>query len=76
MDFEILEEIINIETIAVGNSIREVARLQRVYGIGRGRKLKGITTVRLLDGTICKDEVHFGTKHMGLVKRKLKLNIF
>jgi len=29
------------ETIAVGSSIREVARLRRVYGQGRWRKRKG-----------------------------------
>lgn len=58
MSLEIIGEITNIETIAVGSSIREIARLRRVYGLGRWRKLKGIATVRLSDGTICEAEVH------------------
>jgi hypothetical protein len=37
--------------IAIGRSIREVARLRRVYGSGRWRKVKGFATVRLGDGT-------------------------
>jgi hypothetical protein len=45
MGFEIIGEITSVETIAVGRSIREVARLQKVYGPGRWRKLKGMATV-------------------------------
>jgi len=41
MPFEIVGEITQIETIAVGGSIRDLARLRRVYGRGRWRKLKG-----------------------------------
>src|SRR6266487_4466038 len=42
MDFEILGEITDIETIAVGRSIRELQRLRKVYGAGRWRKRKGM----------------------------------
>ena len=42
MDFEIVGKISDIETIAVGSSIREIARLRRAYGRGRWRKLKGV----------------------------------
>src|SRR6185436_4865007 len=38
--FEIIGDIVEIETIATGGSIRELARLQRLYGRGRWRKLK------------------------------------
>lgn len=31
MDFEIIGDITDIEVIAVGNSIREIARLRKVY---------------------------------------------
>ena len=72
MRFEILGEIINIETIAVGNSIREVARLQKIYGVGRWRKLKGIVMVRFPDGTICKAEVHWYEAH-GIGKKEIKI---
>jgi hypothetical protein len=46
MDFEIIGPIRAVQTIAVGSSIREVARLRRVYGRGRWRKLKGTATIR------------------------------
>jgi len=35
MNFEIIGEITDIETIAAGSSVREVARLRKVYGAGR-----------------------------------------
>jgi hypothetical protein len=35
MYFEIIGEIENIETIAVGKSIRDIARLRKQYGPGR-----------------------------------------
>ena len=35
MTFEIISEITDIETIAVGTRIRELARLRRKYGPGR-----------------------------------------
>jgi hypothetical protein len=52
MRFEILGEISDIETFATGSSIREIARLRRVYGRGRWRKRKGVARVRLSDGSI------------------------
>ena len=35
MQFEIIGEITDVETIAVSSSIREIARLRRIYGTGR-----------------------------------------
>jgi hypothetical protein len=46
MYFEIIGEITNVKTIAVGRRIRELARLREQYGPGRWRKLKGAATVR------------------------------
>jgi hypothetical protein len=46
VEFEIVGPVRNIETIAAGRAIREVARLRRQYGKGRWRKRKGIATVR------------------------------
>jgi hypothetical protein len=63
MYFEIIGEITNVETIAVGNAIRDIARLQKQYGQGRWRKLKGITTVRLASGRICRAEIHWYEAH-------------
>lgn len=59
MDFEIIGKISEIEVIAIGSRIRDVARLRKRYGTGRWRKLKGIATVRLIDGTIHTAEVHW-----------------
>jgi hypothetical protein len=63
MDFEIIGRIADIEVIAVGSRIRDLARLRRQYGRGRWRKLKGIATVRLIDGTIHTAEVHWYEAH-------------
>jgi len=72
MYFEIIGEIGNIETIAVGKSIRDIARLRKQYGPGRWRKLKGVATVRLFDGRIKKAEIHWYEAH-GIGKRKMKI---
>lgn len=40
MDFEIVGEIKQIETISRGSGIRNQARLHRQYGQGKWRKLK------------------------------------
>lgn len=72
MNFELFGEITNIETISVGSSIWEIGRLQKVYGSGRWRKLKGMATVRLSDGTICKAEVHWYEAH-GIGKKEIKI---
>jgi hypothetical protein len=52
MPFEILGQISEVETFAVGTGIREIARLRRIYGRGRWRKRKGIARIRLIDGSI------------------------
>jgi hypothetical protein len=57
--FEILEPVADAETIAVGSRIRELRRLQRVYGRGRWRKRKGTARVRLEDGSIRRAELHW-----------------
>ena len=72
MSFEIIGEITKTETIAVGRSIHEIARLRRVYGTGRWRKLKGMATVRLPDGMVCEAEVHWYEAH-GIGRREVKI---
>ena len=72
MTFEIIGQIINVEIIAVGNKIREIARLREQFGDGRWRKLKGETTVRLINGRIRRVEVHWYEAH-GIGKRKMKI---
>ncbi|ERT05509.1 hypothetical protein M595_4536 [Lyngbya aestuarii BL J] len=72
MNFRIIGEINDIETIAVGNSIRELERLRKVYGSSRWRKLKGIATIQLEDGTVYRAEVHWYEAH-GLGKKEMKI---
>lgn len=61
MRFEILGAISEIETIAAGSGIRELARLRKFYGRGRWRKRKGIARVRLRDGPVVPPK-YTGTK--------------
>jgi hypothetical protein len=74
MDFEIIGKITDIEPIAIGRSIRDLARLRRQYGKGRWRKLKGFATVRLEDGTVHTAEVHWYEAH-GIGKKEFKLKL-
>ena len=75
MNFEIIGDISNIEIIAVGNSIRELERLRRTYGSGRWRKLKGIASISLNEGTICDAELHWYEAH-GIGKKEIKIKRF
>ena len=71
--FKIIGKIDEVEIIAVGKSIRDLARLRREYGTGRWRKLKGIATVQLISGTIRLAEVHWYEAHgIGRVDHKIK----
>ncbi len=72
MYFEIIGHISDVETIAVGNKIRDLARLRREFGAGRWRKLKGVATVRLLSGRIRKVELHWYEAH-GIGRKKMKI---
>jgi hypothetical protein len=71
MDFVIHGEITDIETIAVGPGIRELARLEDSYGPGRWRKLKGKATIRLRTGRVRWAELHWYEAH-GIGRREIK----
>ena len=75
MNFEIVGEIDDIETIAKGPSVRERARLTAQFGRGRWRKLKGTAIVRLRDGSTGRAELHWYEAH-GIGRRKLKIKRF
>jgi hypothetical protein len=75
MYFEIIGDITQVETIAVGNSIRELPRLKEQFGAGRWRKLKGFAMVQLRDGTVREAEIHWYETH-GIGKRKMKIKRF
>lgn len=74
MDFEIISEITAVKVIATGTGIRDRARLRKMYGKGRWRKLKGIATVRLVDGALRLAEIHWYEAH-GIGKREVKLKL-
>ena len=72
MYFEIIGQITDAETIAIGSSIREIERLRKQFGAGRWRKRKGIATVRLINGRMRKVELHWYEAH-GIGKKKIKV---
>ena len=72
MHFQIVGEITDIEVIAVGSGVRIRPILQRQYGRGRWRKLKGVATVRLANGMMRLAEVHWFEAH-GIGKRKMRI---
>ena len=73
MNFEIIGEIPQIETIAFSHSIREINRLRKQFGTGRWRKRKGVATVCLGSGRICRVELHWYEAHgHGKIKMKIK----
>jgi hypothetical protein len=73
MDFELLSPISDVTVIAVGRKIRELRRLQKAYGRGRWRKLKGIALVKFnRTGIVRVEEVHWYEAH-GIGKREFKI---
>jgi hypothetical protein len=59
MSFEIVGTIYGLETISSGHGIRDLAELQKRFGHGKWRKVKGFATVRLADGRIAEAEIHW-----------------
>ena len=74
MDFEVVSEITDVKAIAVGAGIRDRARLRRLYGQGRWRKLKGIARIRLPNGRIRLAEIHWYEAH-GIGKKEFKFKL-
>ena len=72
MHFEIIGDIEDVETLAVGGRIRDIMRIQKQFGPGRWRKLKGMAKVRLQSGRICNAEVHWYEAH-GIGRKKMKI---
>lgn len=75
MHFEIINEIHDIKTIAVGGRIRDIMRLQKQFGIGRWRKMKGVAKIRLQSGRIRNAELHWYEAH-SIGKKKMKIKRF
>ncbi len=73
--FEIVGDVRDVETVATGRSIRELARLKKVCGGRRWRKLKGIAVVRLPDGSVARAEIHW-YEALGVGRKKVMINRF
>ncbi|MBU1616127.1 hypothetical protein KJ693_12580 [bacterium] len=71
MNFEIIGKITQIEAIATGKAIHDIARLRRLYGQGRWRKMKGVALIQLRSGRVCKTELHWYEAH-GIGKKEIK----
>ena len=72
MQFKIIGEIRDPETMAAGLGIRAPARLRQQYGEGRWRKRKGVATVELLGGEVRSAEIHW-YEATGIGKREFKI---
>lgn len=75
MEFEVIGDVVEIETIASGRGIRVLSRLVRQFGVGNWRKLKGLATIRLSSGEVVQAELHWYEAH-GIGKRKMKIKRF
>jgi hypothetical protein len=69
--FDILEEIAQVETIAVGKRIREFPRLEKQCGSGRWRKMKGEAKIRIRNGRVVRTELHWYEAH-GIGRKEFK----
>ncbi|MEW5719346.1 MAG: hypothetical protein AB1817_12005 [Chloroflexota bacterium] len=74
MDFEIISEITDIQTIARGNGVRARRYLNRTYGRGAWRKMKGIAWIRLGD-EVHRAELHWYEAH-SIGRRDIKRKRF
>ena len=74
IDFTLVSAIENIEVIAVTRGIRDLARLNRAFGRGRWRKLKGTAYIKLPSGRIRLAEVHWYEAH-GIGRRNMKIKL-
>lgn len=71
MHFDVVGEITDLETIAVGSRIREIARLRKLYGRARWRKMKGKALVRMSDGRVRMAELH-GYEGHGVGRKEIE----
>ena len=70
--FELLGEVVDIETIAVNVSIRDRRQLSARHGGRRWRKRKGVGLVRFPNGAVQRAELHWYEAH-GVGRRDMKV---
>jgi hypothetical protein len=72
---EILSKIRNKEVMAKGTSVKIRKRLEKFYGPGNWKKMKGIANVRLSDGSVKLTEIHWFEAH-GIGKKNIKVKYY
>jgi hypothetical protein len=70
--FEIIGGLRGVATIASGRGIRVLPTIEKRFGRGNWRKMKGFATVMLGDGTVLEAEVHWYEAH-GIGRRRMKI---
>lgn len=71
MNFEIIGKLEKIETIASGKAINDLKRIEKQYGRGRWRKMKGVALIKLLNARMRKADLHWYEAH-GIGKKEIK----
>ncbi|MBI4179505.1 hypothetical protein HY522_08805 [bacterium] len=74
-NFEVVGRIANIEVVASGSGVRLRRHLNKAYGRGRWRKLKGVATIRIPNGVFRVVELHWYEAH-GIGRRDLKIKCY
>ena len=62
-DFEFIGELYDIEIIARGKGVRQRMYLNRQFGQGRWRKMKGKAVIRYGSGKVVTAEIHWFEAH-------------
>ena len=70
-DFKLLSDINNIDIIARGTRVHARHYLNRRYGRGQWRKLKGFALVAYENGEVCLAELHWFEAH-GIGRKDMK----
>lgn len=70
-DFKLLAAITDVEVIAKGTGVRARHYLNRRYGQGNWRKMKGVALVEYDNGEICFAELHWFESH-GIGRKDMK----
>jgi hypothetical protein len=70
--YELIGSVVSVETIARGSAVQQRDRLNRQFGKGRWRKLKGVGLVRFPDGNIEWAEIHWFEAH-GIGRKEIKI---
>lgn len=75
MNFTIITEITDVETLAKGRGVHARKALNRQYGVGKWRKMKGRAYIEFPNGDIRYAELHW-YEAFGIGKRRMKRKRF